>query len=76
TAAVIDQLLRALQQLGLGDYDPEIPLDRAVAQAGAGLEPGRDRIALPAPGGGAAQPGTRGVRTDQSVVCQWQGWLH
>lgn len=39
TAAVIDQLLRALQQLGLGDYDPEIPLDRAVAQAGTGLEP-------------------------------------
>jgi hypothetical protein len=39
TAAVIDQLLRALQQFGLGDYDPEIPLDQAVAQAGAGLEP-------------------------------------
>ncbi|MGD2147820.1 MAG: hypothetical protein PVH41_14080 [Anaerolineae bacterium] len=39
TAAVIDQILRALQQLGLGDYDPDIPLDRAVAQAAAGLEP-------------------------------------
>jgi hypothetical protein len=39
TAAVIDRLLRALQQLGLGDYDPEIPLDRAVVQAGAGVEP-------------------------------------
>jgi hypothetical protein len=39
TAAVIDQLLRALQQLGLGNYDPDLPLDRAVAEAAAGLEP-------------------------------------
>ncbi len=37
TAAVIDQLLRSLQQFGLGGYDPEIPLDQAVAEAGAGF---------------------------------------
>ncbi len=39
TAAVIDQLLRSLQQLGVGGYDPNIPLDQAVAEAGAGLAP-------------------------------------
>jgi methyl-accepting chemotaxis protein len=39
TAAVIDQLLRSLQQLGLGGYDPAVPLDQAVAEAGAGLAP-------------------------------------
>jgi len=37
TAAVIDQLLRGFQQLGVGTYDPDVPLDEAVAQAGAGL---------------------------------------
>ena len=37
TAAVIDQLLRSFQQLGVGTYDPDVPLDEAVAQAGAGL---------------------------------------
>jgi hypothetical protein len=39
TAGVIDQLLRGLQLLGVGNYDPEMPLDQAVAQAGAGLDP-------------------------------------
>jgi hypothetical protein len=39
TAALIDRLLRALQQFGLGDYDPEIPLDQAVAEAAEGLGP-------------------------------------
>lgn len=39
TAAVIDRLLYGLHRLGVGNYDPEIPLDQAVAQAGAGLEP-------------------------------------
>jgi hypothetical protein len=37
TAGVIDQLLRTLQELGLGGYDPQIPLDQAVADATAGL---------------------------------------
>jgi len=37
TAAVIDQLLRGFQQLGVGTYDPDVPLDQAVAQAGDGL---------------------------------------
>ena len=39
TAGVIDQLLRGLQLLGVGTYDPEIPLDQAVSEAGAGLDP-------------------------------------
>jgi hypothetical protein len=39
TARVIDQLLRSLAQLGLGAYDPEIPLDEAVENAATGLEP-------------------------------------
>jgi hypothetical protein len=39
TAAVIDQLLRGLQRFGVGDYEPATPLDQAVAEAGAGLEP-------------------------------------
>lgn len=39
TAGIIDQLLRGLQLFGVGNYDPEIPLDQAVAEAGAGLEP-------------------------------------
>lgn len=39
TAAVIDQLLRGLQRFGIGNYEPEIPLDQAVVDAGAGLEP-------------------------------------
>jgi hypothetical protein len=39
TAGVIDQLLRGLQLLGVSTYDPEIPLDQAVAEAGAGLDP-------------------------------------
>jgi hypothetical protein len=44
TAALIDQLLRALQQFGLGDYDPEIPLDQAVAEAAEGLGPVPDSL--------------------------------
>jgi hypothetical protein len=39
TAGIIDQLLRSLTQLGLGTYDPDIPLDQAVENAGTGLEP-------------------------------------
>ncbi len=39
TAAVIDQLLRGFQRLGVGSYDPEIPLDQAVSDTRAGLEP-------------------------------------
>lgn len=39
TAGIIDQLLRGLQLFGVGTYDPEIPLDQAVAEAGAGLAP-------------------------------------
>ncbi|MGD2143601.1 MAG: hypothetical protein PVF54_03885 [Anaerolineae bacterium] len=39
TAAVVDQLLRGLQRFGVGDYHPEIPLDQAVSEATAGLEP-------------------------------------
>jgi methyl-accepting chemotaxis protein len=38
TAGVIDQLLRGLRQLGVGDYAPKIPLDQAVAEAAAGLD--------------------------------------
>jgi methyl-accepting chemotaxis protein len=44
TAAVIDQLLRSFQQLGVGSYDPEVPLDQAVAQAAAGLGPVPDSL--------------------------------
>lgn len=44
TAAVIDRLLYGLHQLGVGSYDPEIPLDQAVAQAGTGLEPVPDNL--------------------------------
>jgi ABC-type transporter Mla subunit MlaD len=33
TAELIDQLLRSLNQFGVGNYDPQVPLDRAVAMA-------------------------------------------
>jgi methyl-accepting chemotaxis protein len=39
TASVIDRMMRGLSLFGVGDYDPEVPLDRAVATMGAGLEP-------------------------------------
>jgi hypothetical protein len=39
TAGIIDQLLRGLQLFGVGNYDPEVPLDQAVAGAATGLEP-------------------------------------
>ena len=44
TAAVIDRLLRTLEQLGVGSYDPEVPLDEAVAEAGRSLEPIPDSV--------------------------------
>lgn len=44
TAAMIDQLLRGLQRFGVGDYAPDVPLDQAVAEAGAGLEPVPDNL--------------------------------
>jgi len=55
TAAVIDQVLRGLQQFGVADYEPETPLDQAVAQAGAGLEP--IPASLRVMGGGLRQTG-------------------
>ena len=39
TARVIDQLLRGLALVGLGTYDPAIPLDEAVENAVIGLGP-------------------------------------
>ncbi len=44
TAGVIDQLLRGLRMFGVGSYDPEIPLDEAVAGAEAGLAPVPDGL--------------------------------
>jgi hypothetical protein len=44
TARVIDQLLRGLAQVGLGTYDPEIPLDEAVENAVTGLGPVPDSL--------------------------------
>ncbi len=44
TAAVIDRLLASLQLLGIGDYEPGIPLDEAIAEAGVGLEPVPDSL--------------------------------
>ena len=37
SAAVIDRLLRSLQEFGIGQYNPAVPLDEAVAQAQSGL---------------------------------------
>ncbi len=39
TAAAIDQFLVGLQRLGIGSYNPDMPMDQAVAQASLGLEP-------------------------------------
>jgi methyl-accepting chemotaxis protein len=44
TAGVIDQMLRGLSQFGVGDYDPDVPLDRAIAEAGEGLGPVPDSL--------------------------------
>lgn len=44
TARVVDQLLRGLSAFGLGDYEPDIPLDEAVAAALDGLEPVPDSL--------------------------------
>jgi hypothetical protein len=37
SAGVIDRLLRSLQQFGIGDYNPPVPLNEAVAAAQSGL---------------------------------------
>jgi methyl-accepting chemotaxis protein len=39
TAGVVDRMMRGLSLFGVGDYDPDVPLDQAVATMGAGLEP-------------------------------------
>lgn len=39
TAGVVDQTLRGLSLLGLAAYDPDVPLDQAVAATGEGLGP-------------------------------------
>ncbi len=39
TAAVIDQFLYSLQLLGIGSYNPDMPMDQAVAEAALGLQP-------------------------------------
>jgi hypothetical protein len=44
TAGVIDQMLRGLSLFGVGDYDPDVPLDQAIAEAGEGLEPVPDNL--------------------------------
>jgi len=44
TAGVIDQMLRGLSLLGVSDYDPDVPLDRAIAEAGEGLGPVPDNL--------------------------------
>jgi uncharacterized protein YoxC len=44
TAAIIDQLLASLQLLGIANYEPAIPLDEAIAEAGVGLEPVPDSL--------------------------------
>jgi hypothetical protein len=44
TAAVIDRLLASLQLLGIAGYEPAIPLDEAIAEAGLVLEPVPDSL--------------------------------
>jgi hypothetical protein len=44
TAGVVDRMLRGLSLLGVGDYDPDVPLDQAVATMGEGLEPVPDGL--------------------------------
>ncbi|MFP3897654.1 MAG: hypothetical protein ACLFV5_12575, partial [Anaerolineales bacterium] len=46
TAGMIDQVLRGLQRFGVGDYAPEVPLDQAVAETSAGLEPVPESLRL------------------------------
>jgi hypothetical protein len=66
TAAVIDRLLRGLQQFGVGDYDPETPLDRAVAEAVNGLMPVPQ--SLRAMGAGLHQTGAGLEQVQDGVV--------
>jgi hypothetical protein len=56
TAGVIDRTMRGLSQLGVGDYDPDVPLDQAIAAAGEDLEPVPD--GLRQMGDGLRQTGT------------------
>jgi hypothetical protein len=44
TAGVVDRMMRGLSLFGVGDYDPDVPLDQAVATMGAGLEPVPDSL--------------------------------
>ncbi|MEA3374985.1 MAG: hypothetical protein U9R72_02110 [Chloroflexota bacterium] len=44
TAGGIDRILRALRVFGIGDYNPEMPLDQAVEETHAGLEPVPDGL--------------------------------
>jgi len=55
-AGVIDRTMRGLTELGIADYDPDVPLDRAIATAGEELEPVPD--GLRQMGGGLRQTGT------------------
>jgi len=56
TAGVIDRTMRGLSQLGVGDYDPDVPLDQAIAAASEDLEPVPD--GLRQMGDGLRQTGT------------------
>lgn len=44
TAGLIDGMLQGLSRFGVADYRPAVPLDRAIAQAGEGLEPVPDSL--------------------------------
>jgi hypothetical protein len=55
-AGVIDRTMRGLTELGIADYDPDVPLNRAIATAGEELEPVPG--GLRQMGGGLRQTGT------------------
>lgn len=44
TARLIDGMLQGLSRFGVGDYQPAVPLDQAIAEAGEGLEPVPDSL--------------------------------
>lgn len=62
TARVIDQFLFGLQRLGIGSYNPDVPMDEAVAQAGSGLEPVPDNLRTMARGLEQTGESLEGVR--------------
>jgi|GEM_PF-5364285 len=68
TARVIDQFLSGLQRLGIGSYNPDVPMDEAVAQASTGLQPVPDNLRTMARGLEQTGESLEGVRGGMGLM--------